>query len=103
MEVNRKNNQSAEVIPHDKIDITNSDDFKNNLLELFDEGYKYITIDFSDVTGIDSSGLGKLLLFQKKLAEVNGKLSVVNVKNEYVSKMFKMIHLDKVIDIHEKE
>ncbi len=101
MKVNRYENQMAEVVPGEKIDITNSDDFKSTLLELFDGGYKKIIVDFQNVTGIDSSGLGKILLFQKKLKEVGGELSIVNVKNEYVLKMFKMIHLDKVININE--
>lgn len=99
MQIDRKGDNSAVVRPGERIDITNSDDFKENLLSLFDEGYNDITIDFRDVTGIDSSGLGKLLLFQKKLKERDGKLSIVNVNNDYVKKMFKMIHLSKVIDI----
>lgn len=102
MKVDRKDN-NAVVTPGERIDITNSDDFKENLLSLYDEGYKDITIDFKEVIGIDSSGLGKLLLFQKKLKERNGKLKIVNVNNDYVKKMFKMIHLNKVIEIEDIE
>ena len=87
------------VTPGERIDITNSDEFKEKLVSLFDEGYHDIIMDFKEVAGIDSSGLGKLLLFQKKLKEKNGQLRIVNVNNDYVQKMFKMIHLSKVIHI----
>ena len=99
MRVEKQDSQKALVTPGERIDITNSDEFKKNLLTLFDEGYKDITIDFKNVSGIDSSGLGKLLLFQKKLKEIGGVMRIVNVNNSYVEKMFKMIHLNKVIDI----
>lgn len=81
------------------MDITNSQDLKNALLSLYDEGYNDVTIDFTNVHGIDSSGLGKLLLFQKKLRERGGELRIVNITNDYVMKMFTLIQLNKVISI----
>ncbi|MGF7186307.1 anti-sigma B factor antagonist [Desulfitispora alkaliphila] len=99
MKITRKNNNEATITPDGKIDISNSHELKQNLLTLYDEGVSNITIDFTNVISIDSSGLGKLLLFQKKLKERNGELRVVNITSDYVKKMFTMIHLDKVIKI----
>ncbi len=101
MRVEKKSDNLAVIIPNGRIDITNSNELKQKLLDLFDEGCNYITIDFTNVTGIDSSGLGKLLLFQKKLKERDGELKIVNISSDYVKKMFNMIHLYKVINIEE--
>ena len=94
-----KNGNQAVVIPDGRIDITNSQDLKKKLLEIFDDGYDEIVIDFSNISSIDSSGLGKLLLFHKKLKERGGELRIINVGSDYVKKMFSMIHLNKVINI----
>jgi len=82
-----------------KIDISTADDFKNKVTSLIDEGIYHICLDFSQVSGIDSSGLGKLLLFQKQLSEKGGKLRIRNVTSEYVKKIFSLVHLYKVIEI----
>ena len=86
-----------------RIDLSNAHFFGEKLRAYYEEGIKDITLDFSRVTGIDSSGLGKLLLFQKRLKERGGKLRIINVTSSYIRKMFKMIHLYKVIDIENIE
>jgi len=98
MKVEKKNENEACLTPGGRIDISNSQEFKQQLLRLYDEGFNYIKMDFRNVTAIDSSGLGKLLLLQKKLVERGGELSIVNI-NEHVKRMFSMIHLYKVIKI----
>ncbi len=98
MEIKR-NDDLAVIYPGGRIDITNSGDLKENLLELYNEGFKNIDVNFEKVDGIDSSGLGKILLFQKKLKERGGRLKVTNIKNENVKNMFTLIHLDKVIEM----
>ena len=100
MEV-KKGNDLVVIYPGKRIDITNSAELKEKLLELYNEGYNNIDVNFEDVDGIDSSGLGKILLFQKKLKERGGRLKVTNVKDENVKSMFTLIHLDKVIDMEE--
>lgn len=97
----KKDNDVAVVYPGTRIDITNSNELKDKLLELYNEGYKNIDVDFDNVDGIDSSGLGKLLLFQKKLKERGGRLKVTNIQDENVKNMFSLIHLDKVVEIEE--
>ncbi|MGM0369673.1 MAG: STAS domain-containing protein [Bacillota bacterium] len=99
MEVKKDNQTQATLVADKKIDITNSQSLKEELLELIEEGYTEIIIDFDKVQSVDSSGLGKLLLIHKRLKERNGKLKIINVNSEYVQKMFSMIHLDKVLDI----
>ncbi len=85
--------------PKGRIDIATANEFKENISKLIDGGENNICLDFSDVSGLDSSGLGKLLLFQKRLKENGGKLSIRNVNSEYVKKIFTLVHLNRVIDI----
>ncbi|MCK8824820.1 STAS domain-containing protein [Fuchsiella alkaliacetigena] len=99
MQIKKEEGYKATITPESRIDITNSQDLKEDLLAIYEEGYEEIIIDFTNVDSIDSSGLGKLLLFHKKLKERDGKLRIINVSSDYVKKMFKMIHLNKVIDI----
>ncbi len=99
----KKDENTILKITEGRIDLSNSHLLGEKLQVLYDEGFKEITLDFNLVTGIDSSGLGKLLIFQKKLKERGGKLKIINITNEYIRKMFKMIHLYKVIDIENIE
>lgn len=94
---------SDEVVisPVGNIDFSNSQDLKDQLLELFEQDYQKVVMDFSEVESIDSSGLGKLLLFHKKLKEKEGTLVIKNVESDYIKKMFEMIHLNKVIEIED--
>ncbi len=101
MKIDRVSDEKAIILPDSTIDISNSHQLKEKLLGLYDQGFTDIIIDFSQVKSIDSSGLGKLLLFHKKLKEKDGRLKIRNINSEYIKKMFKMIHLYKVIDIED--
>lgn len=89
------------ISPVGNIDFSNSQELKDELLELFEQDYQKVILDFSEVESIDSSGLGKLLLFHKKLKEKERRLVIRNVESEYIKNMFEMIHLNKVIEIED--
>jgi len=99
----KKQGDETFVYPEGRIDIATAGEFKDTMLSLMEEGNNRICLDFSQVTAIDSSGLGKLLMFQKKLKEQNGHLRIVNVKSEYVKKIFSLVHLYKVVEIEGME
>ncbi len=99
MEIKKKNDREVVLVPGEGININNSHDLKKEMLTLLNEGFTKITIDFSNVDTLDSSGLGKLLLFQKMLTECGGEFKIINVTSDYVKKMFNLIKLHKVIDI----
>jgi len=94
-----KSEGKAVIYLDEKIDIINSPELKEKLQALYNEGIYVISVDFSITRMIDSSCLGKLLMFQKKLKERNGELKIINVTSDYIKKMFDMIHLDRVINI----
>lgn len=87
------------VSPGERIDISNSEELKQVLLSLFQQGHQFITLDFEGVDMIDSSGVGKLLLFQKKLRESGGQLKIKNVTSGKIQKLFNILHLEKAITI----
>ncbi len=90
----------ARIIPGKKIDLTNAEKLKEKFVELVEEkNIKNITLDFKNVEKIDSSGLGKLLLFHKIIKEAQGKLKIENVNSQYVKKVFNMVNLTETLDI----
>ncbi len=99
MKVEQKAVQEAIVYLGEEISISNSDELKTVLQDLYDKSFKTIAVDFSITTMIDSSCLGKLLMFQKKLKESNRKLIIINVTSKHIRKMFDLIQLHKVISI----
>lgn len=104
MEINKNVLDDNKVIvsPQENIDFANSNELKEKLISIKEDGYNQIEIDFGEVNSIDSSGLGKLLLFHKKLKEKNGELSIKNIQSDYIKNMFDMIKLNKVIKIDEE-
>ncbi|SJZ41018.1 STAS domain-containing protein [Selenihalanaerobacter shriftii] len=101
MRVKESQDEVMIYIESKNIDITNSKQLKEKIFSFIDQGIKEIILDFSEVQMIDSSGIGKLLLSQKRLSEVNSKLSLVNIKSDYIEKIIKLIHLDEVIEVKE--
>lgn len=65
---------------------------------LFDKGKKNIILDMSQVEVINSYGIGKILICNKKLQEEKGKLTILGA-NGFVEEIFKLLMLDKILDI----
>lgn len=61
---------------------------------------KDMVVDFSDVTFMDSSGIGLLIGRYKNVKEKGGKMYAVNL-NPSIKRMFDMAGLRKIIDCAE--
>ncbi|MFW5992416.1 MAG: STAS domain-containing protein [Halanaerobiaceae bacterium] len=94
----KKEENRALIKPGERVDFNNAHEFKEGLMSILGD-YEEIIIDFEGVKSIDSAGLGKILMFQKRVKENDGSLKIINVESDYVRKMFKMIHLNKIIAI----
>ncbi len=71
-------------------------DLLNNLLE---RGKKKIELDLSDVRVIDSSGIGQLIFFKKKFANINnGNLVIISLSKE-LENLFRSAKLDELLEI----
>jgi anti-anti-sigma factor len=93
-----KNGNEALVFITGNIDIPGAEDLKKALNGLIEENLSAVKIDFSGVTFIGSSGIGKLLLFYKNLTAKGGSLTLVNLSDEIIA-LFKAIKLDKLFNI----
>lgn len=85
----------------ERVDLTNSHLLKETLFFLYDKGYYAIQLDFSRLQSLDSTGLGQLIIFQKKLKEQGGNLQIKNVVFKNIMDLFYSIDLHKVMDITE--
>ncbi len=81
-----------------EIDIFNSNDFKNQLLEAVKENQKDLSINCEKLKYIDSTALGCLVAVLKNVKTYKGEVRLVNVKSNLL-KLFKITNLDKVFII----
>jgi len=68
---------------------------RDELLEEIDRGVINISIDLSELTYIDSTGLGVLVTLHKRTKEKNGKLVLIGAQG-LVEQLLKRTRLDKI-------
>ena len=73
-------------------------EFHRHMDELVAIGSRIITLDLARTESINSSALGKILLFRKKLAEQDRILQIKGC-SESLYKTFQMIKFDTLISI----
>ncbi|HHU63834.1 MAG TPA: STAS domain-containing protein [Clostridiales bacterium] len=81
-----------------EVDIYNSSQLKNQIDKLIDQRSGNITLDCTNLTYIDSTGLGVLIGILKRVKEYGGKINIRNLK-PYIKKIFVITELDKVFSI----
>jgi anti-sigma B factor antagonist len=77
----------------------NADEFKAELLGLFDQYHKRIILNFEQVEYIDSAFLGALISALKYLISFKSDIILVGLRKD-IQEMFKLIRLDKVFSIY---
>jgi anti-anti-sigma factor len=75
-----------------------TNEFHRQVEELVAASYSTISLDLSRTDSINSSALGKILLFRKKLAEQQRTLQIMGC-SESLYKTFQMIKFDTLISI----
>lgn len=78
--------------------IESTDTFHHQLQELMASNIKIITLNFKDVESINSSCIGKIYLFQKKMEEDGRKIQIRGCSDN-VHKTFQLIKLEQLINI----
>lgn len=86
-------------IEEEMLNSQNSEELKIVLNELFVKGVRNIQMDLSRVKITNSSGLGKILFFYKKLKENNGTLSIKSISEE-LKETFRLLRLDKLFNLN---
>ncbi len=75
--------------PQGILDGTKASQFRQEISNLVDQGAKTILIDFKDVSFMDSSGLGALVLALKTVRAAGSKLMVCSI-NEQIKILFEL-------------
>lgn len=82
-----------------EIDVATSIQARDVLKSLIDKGKVNIIIDFSDVTFIDSSGLGVIVVAYRSVKEKGGSIKFANVNNR-VKKLFEITRTEKHFEFY---
>ncbi|MEH1911282.1 MAG: STAS domain-containing protein [Nostoc sp.] len=80
------------------LNATTSQEFRQKITDILVSGAKIVLVDFQDVTFMDSSGLGALVLAFKTLRAADTKLVLCSV-NQQVRILFELTNMDKVFEI----
>jgi len=93
-----KHEERALIAFEGRIDNEGTSVFQESLEKLFDLDASKVVFNFSNLIFINSSGIGKLLLFYKKYKNKGGDIVISGI-NDDVYTLFKAIRLDKLIVI----
>jgi len=82
-----------------EVDLYTAPEFKQHLVDVIGEGGKYVVVDFSDTTFIDSTTLGVLVGGVRRIRAQDGRLSLV-CSDRNITKIFEITGLDRVFTIY---
>jgi len=82
-----------------EVDLATSPELDIAIIAAIDFGATSVVIDLTDVSFMDSSGLGVIVRALKRCREAENDLDLV-ITNERVLKVFGITGLDQVIPIH---
>jgi anti-sigma B factor antagonist len=82
-----------------EVDLYTAPEFKQQLIEVINQGARHVVVDFSDTTFIDSTTLGVLVGGVKRLRTNDGQLSLV-CSDRNITKIFEITGLDRVFTIY---
>lgn len=86
------------IAPEGILDGTKAVDFRSLVDHTVKEDTDVVLVDFSNITFMDSSGLGALVLALKTIRGAEKKMCLCSV-NEQVKMLFELTSMDRVFDI----
>ncbi len=98
-EKNRMNETIIVAVKGD-VDIYSVDAFRGSIEKTFDDNGLEIVLDCSELTYIDSIGIGALIEMRNKSQEKGKKIIVKNPKPN-IKKLLELTGVDRIIDIVE--
>ncbi len=81
-----------------EIDIFNSREIREEIMDFYFKRCDDIVLDFKDVDFIDSTGLGILIAVRKEAENDGNKVTIENV-NSKIKKIFVITELDQVFEV----
>lgn len=86
------------VQPSGVLDATKSQEFRQEVIKLLESKPKIVLVDLKNISFMDSSGLGALVLAFKTLRASDTKLVLCSI-NEQIKILFELTGMDKVFEI----
>lgn len=86
------------IAPQGILDGTKATDFRSQIDRSVSDGAEIILVDFTDVTFMDSSGLGALVLALKTIRGAGLKMFLCSI-NEQIRMLFELTSMDRVFEI----
>ena len=86
------------VQPSGILDGTQSEQFRQEIRDSLAQDTEIVLVDFKDVTFMDSSGLGSLVLSLKSVRAAGAQLMVCSL-NEQIKLLFELTSMDRVFEI----
>jgi anti-anti-sigma factor len=96
------NSEFNVVKPTGILDSTKTNQFRTEISDLVNSGAKTILVDLKDVTFVDSSGLGALVIGLKTVRSSGGRFYVCSI-NEQVRILFELTSMDQVFEVYENQ
>jgi anti-sigma B factor antagonist len=88
----------AKIIPQEA-NLNNAEQFKQEMLAIIDNGHRFIAVNFSDVSYIDSSFLGAMVSSLKHALSKGAEIYLTNLRKD-IHSLLQMIRMDKVFKIY---
>jgi anti-sigma B factor antagonist len=86
------------IQPSGILDGTQASQFRQEIAEAVHAGVSLIIIDLKEVTFMDSSGLGALVLSLKTVRSAGAQLFLCSI-NEQIKMLFELTNMDRVFEI----
>ena len=86
------------VQPSGLLDSTIAAEFREEINRYVEDKADIIIVDFQDVTFMDSSGLGALVMSLKTIKTAGGQIFLCSI-NDQVRMLFELTNMDRVFDI----
>ncbi len=100
MKIEETGNVMVVVVKEERLDAHNSENLKQELGRLFNEGKTSVVVDLKEVRFIDSSGLGALVSGFKNASSRQAELKLSSLQSQ-VKSMFELTRLHRVFDIYQ--
>jgi len=90
------------IRPQSKLNVEYSRDLWTCIKTMIDGGTVKLVVDMGDISFIDSSGIGTLIVTAKKVRQKSGDIAVIGVSQDILS-ILDMVSFRKFISIFESE
>ncbi|WP_204153864.1 STAS domain-containing protein [Leptolyngbya sp. CCY15150] len=90
------------VQPTGILDSTKTNQFRAEISELVNSGAKIVLVNLKDITFIDSSGLGALVIALKTVRSAGGRFYICSI-NEQVRILFELTSMDQVFEVYDNQ